>query len=45
MMFFTLECPSGKQYDLVMFNYVYTDIELNKVYKMVLQGNKFRRLA
>ena len=45
MMFFTIECPSGKQYDLVMFNYVYTEIELNKVYKMVTQGNKFRRLA
>lgn len=45
MMFFTLECPSGKQYDLVMFNYVYTDLNLNSVYKMVTQGNKFRRLA
>ena len=45
MVFFTLECPSGKQYDLVMFNYVYTEIEVNNVYKMVTQGNKFRRLA
>ena len=44
MMFFSLECPSGKTYDLVMFNYCYTDLSLNKVYTMVVQGNKFKRL-
>lgn len=44
MMFFTLECPSGMQYDLVMFNYVYTSLELNKVYAMTVNGLKFVRL-
>lgn len=44
MMFFSIECPSGKSYDLVMFNYVYTPLELNKVYKMTIQADKFKRL-
>ena len=44
MMFFTVECPSGKLYDLVMFNYVYTPLELNTVYKMTIQNDKFKRL-
>lgn len=44
MMFFTLECPSGKQYDLVMFNYVYTELTLNKVYVMSIIGNKFKKI-
>ena len=44
MMFFTIECPSGKVYDLVMFNSCYVLIEVNKVYVMSLKGNKFRKL-
>lgn len=45
MMFFTLECPNGQQYDIVMFNYVYTTLLPNEVYTMVLKGNKFLRLV
>jgi DNA polymerase-3 subunit alpha len=44
MMFFTIECPSGKSYDIVMFNSCYTPIEVNRVYVMSLRGNKFRKL-
>ena len=44
MMFFTIECPSGKSYDIVMFNSCYTLVEVNKVYVMSLKGNKFRKL-
>ena len=44
MAFFSIECPDGKTYDVVMFNYVYTPLELNKVYTMVLQGNKFKKI-
>jgi len=44
MAFFTVECPDGKLYDLVMFNYVYTQLELNKVYSIVTQGNKFKKV-
>lgn len=44
MMFFALECPSGQTYDIVMFNSVYTPLELNKVYKMIVQNDKFKRL-
>jgi DNA polymerase-3 subunit alpha len=44
MMFFSIECPSGKLYDLVIFNYVYTPLELNTVYKMTIQNDKFKRL-
>ena len=44
MMFFSLECPSGQSYDIVMFNSVYTSLELNKVYKMIVQNDKFKRL-
>lgn len=44
MMFFSIECPDNKTYDLVMFNYVLTSLEINKVYVMVTQGNKFKKL-
>lgn len=44
MMFFTLECPNSKQYDIVMFNYVYTPLLVNHIYTMTLKGNKFLRL-
>lgn len=44
MMFFIIECPSGKSYDIVMFNSCYTPLEMNKVYVMSLKGNKFRKL-
>ncbi len=44
MAFFGIECPDGKLYDVVMFNYVYQPLELNRVYVMVLQGNKFKKL-
>ncbi|BAL84709.1 putative DNA polymerase III subunit alpha (plasmid) [Selenomonas ruminantium subsp. lactilytica TAM6421] len=43
MAFFSIECPDGRTYDLVMFNYVYAQLELNKVYGFVLQGNKFKK--
>jgi len=45
MMFFTIECPSGKSYDIVMFNSAYTRLEPNKIYTMRLAGNKFKRLV
>lgn len=45
MMFFTLECPSGKAFDLVMFNSVYTPLVHNNVYKMVIQADKFKRIV
>ena len=44
MAFITIECPDGKSYDVVMFNYYYTPLEVNKVYAMVLQGNKFKKI-
>ena len=44
MMFFTLETPSKKSYDLVMFNSVYYPLEMNNVYMMTLQGNKLKRV-
>ena len=45
MMFPTIECPSGKSFDLVMFNSVYTELELNKVYAMRTEGNRFKKLV
>lgn len=44
MAFFSIECPDGKSYDLVMFNYVYIPLEVNHVYTFVVQGNKFKKL-
>lgn len=43
MCFFTLECPSGKLYDMVMFNYVLTPLQVGKMYAMMVDGNKFKR--
>ena len=45
MAFLTIECPSGQSFDIVMFNSVYIPLELNKVYAMRVQGNKFKRLV
>ena len=44
MCFFTIKCPSGKTYDIVMFNSVYVNLELNKVYRMTICGDKFKRI-
>lgn len=44
MMFFAIESPSGKYHDFVMFNYVYVPLEINKVYEMIVKGNKFVKL-
>ena len=44
MMFFTIECPSGNSYDMVMFNSCLTPIEKNKTYVMSTKGNKFQKL-
>ncbi len=45
MMFFTIECPSGKTYDIVMFNYVYQELELNKVYRFRIAEDKFKKIV
>lgn len=44
MAFVTIRLPNCKTFDVVMFNFNYVPLALNKVYRMSLQGDKFKRV-